>query len=90
MLQVRIYIVAGISCGGQAFGIAFPGFSGADQLPDDVIGAHGLLEAIVNRDDLPGGEHEVIADRGMNIGIVIRCSPYCEARLLRYGMEELP
>src|SRR5512142_3240899 len=70
-LEVRILVAASVADRGQAFGVGLPGLAGRDQFPNQVVRVHGAGEGIVSCDQLAGGQHEVVADGGMGVGIVI-------------------
>src|SRR5207302_9607926 len=56
MARIRKNIAAGVADRWQTLGIAFPGFSGAEQMADHVVGRNGARQAIVIGDDLPRGQ----------------------------------
>ncbi len=63
-------IAAGVSDEGQIFGILLPGFSGRDQVPNDIVGCDRAGKPVVIGNDLPGGQHKVIADGRVRVRVV--------------------
>ena len=72
VLQVRARIAADISHRGKALRITLPRLARAEQMAHDVIHIHRSGEGVVIGNDLAGSQHEVIADRGMSIGEILR------------------
>ena len=70
VLGVTARVTARISHGGQILRIFLPGFPGLDELANDIVVRNSVGKTIVVCDDLPGGQHEVITDRGMCVRIV--------------------
>ena len=59
----------------QALGISFPGFARSHQFAHHVVrgdGQAGRGFTVVVGEDLAGGEHEVVADGWVSIGVIPR------------------
>src|SRR5437660_12657107 len=69
--DIRIFVAAGVSGVGQALGIGLPIFAHSKKMANNIVGGDGGHIAIAVSDDLPGGHHEVIADRRVSIGVVL-------------------
>src|SRR2546425_3258633 len=67
---VAISVAAHISDRRQVFGILLPGFPGAEQMSNDVVGRDFAGKVVVVGDDLTGGEHEVVADGRVRVRVV--------------------
>ena len=55
----------------QTVFISLPCLSGCEQVPDNVVSRNCAIKTVIVRDDLPGGEFEVVADRRMCVGVVL-------------------
>src|SRR5262249_3877599 len=71
MLQVPIYVLAGVASPRQTLGISTPGFPGSNQLAHDVIVRHGSRECVIVGDDLARGQHEVISNGRVRVREIV-------------------
>ena len=51
-LEIGINITAGVANAGQALCVRLPGFTGRDELADDVVVVHGTAERVGNGQDI--------------------------------------
>src|SRR6266567_2390511 len=71
-LYVGIVAASSVTGGRQALGVGLEGFSCGEQVADNVVLRKSAAQTVVVGDGLAGGEHEVIADRRMSVGVVLR------------------
>ena len=57
---------------GQALLVRFPGFARSHQMAHHIIGRDRAGVAVVIGDDLARRQHEIVANRRMRIGVVLR------------------
>ncbi len=68
-------VTAGIANGGKIVSVGFPGFAGGDQLTDDIVFGNRKrvrCQSVDERESLSGGELEIVWDRGMGVGEIVR------------------
>ena len=56
----------------QVFRVRLPRLPGCHEVPDDVVVRDDPRVVVVVRDDLADGHHEVVTDRRVRIGVVLR------------------
>ena len=74
VLEIETAVSACIAYGREVFGIHFPGLAGGQKLPHDIVdvqspGRRHVIVVVSN--NLAGSQHEVVANRGMGVGIVV-------------------
>ena len=84
---VWVLVAANIAHGRQALSIALPRFAGRQQMPHNVVHIDGGIQRVVAGNELSCRQHEIIADGGMHVGVIL-CGQRilgCKAVEVRHG-----
>ena len=71
--EIRIGIAAEITGGRNAFSVRLPTLVVFNKLTNEIVRRDCAGKAVVRCHYLAGGHHEVVADRGMGVRVVVGC-----------------
>jgi len=75
LARVIADIAAGVTHRRQVLRVRLPRLAGREEPPDDVVVRHDARIIVVVGDDFPDRHHEVVADRRVRIGVILRREP---------------
>src|SRR5438309_12100973 len=70
VLDVQSGVVAGVSGVGEAFGVGLPSLSGRGKVAHKIVSGDGPGVSVIVGQDLAGGQHHVVADGRMGVGVI--------------------
>src|SRR5205807_3801891 len=70
--RIRVNVGSEIAYIGQAFRVRFPRFSSRTHSPNEVVIAEYAGASVVGGEELPTGEHQVVGDRVMGVGVILK------------------
>src|SRR5512146_3559467 len=84
LARIAARLLAGVADRGQILRVRFPRLPGGHEVAYDVVLGDRRRVAVAVGDDLPRGQHEVVADRGMRVGVVL-----CGVPVLRHERVQI-